>query len=74
MCFSIPKQIVSVAHNIATLEDGTQVQLGEVNAVPTDYVLVYGNVAVEKIPQKQALKTRRIIHTIDTQTHHEQLS
>ena len=67
MCFSIPKQITSMADKTAIMEDGSRVSLGNIQATSGDYILIYGNMAVEKIPEKQALQTRRIMHTIDNQ-------
>ncbi len=65
MCFSIPKKISSVKNNIARLEDGHSVKLGNLQVKKGEYVLVFGDIAVEKIPQGRALKGRTIIKHFD---------
>lgn len=64
MCFQIPKQIKSVNDSDAIMEDGARVKLGGIKVKTGDYVLVYGNMAVEKITRKSALETRRLIKGI----------
>ena len=65
MCFQIPKQIKSVTNNQAVVEGGVNVKLGNIKAAAGDYVLVYGNMAVEKLGKKKALGMRKTISVID---------
>ena len=65
MCFSIPKKIKSVVNNTAQLEDGRFVKLGDLAAKKGDYVLVFGDMAVEKLSKSQALNGRNIIKHFD---------
>ena len=61
MCFSIPKKIKSITDNLAIVEGEVNVKLGTIKASPGDYVLVYGNMAVEKIGKKKAEAFRKMI-------------
>jgi hydrogenase maturation factor len=65
MCFSIPKKVISVSEVTATIEDGSTVKLGNIVASPGDYLLIYGNMAVEKIPANKAMAIRQAISDID---------
>jgi hydrogenase maturation factor len=67
MCFSIPKQIIKIKNGNATMEDKTIAKLGSLKADDGDYLLVYGNMAVEKIPKKKALTARNLIKNIAAQ-------
>ena len=66
MCFQIPRQIKSIKNNHAIVEGDMNVKLGNLKVASGDYVLVYGNMAVEKIEKERALETRRLISNIDT--------
>ena len=65
MCFSIPKQIKQIKDNIAKLEDGRLVTLGDIKAKKGEYILVFGDMAVEKMPTEKALQARSVIKHID---------
>lgn len=65
MCFSIPKKISSVKNNIARIEDGRSVKLGNLQAKKGEYILVFGDIAVEKVHKNRALKGRNIIKYFD---------
>lgn len=65
MCFQIPKQVKTIADHEAMMEDGARVNLGEIDVKTGDYVLVYGNMAVEKISKERALKNRKLIRQIE---------
>lgn len=54
MCFSVPKKIVKIEKGLALTETGSWANLGMVKAMPGDYLLVYGNMAVEKVSKKKA--------------------
>lgn len=71
MCFQIPKQITSIKNAEAIVEGGQQVKLGNIKASPGDYLLCYGNMAVEKIGKKKALEMRQTINLIDSTSHSE---
>ncbi|MBI4136627.1 HypC/HybG/HupF family hydrogenase formation chaperone [Candidatus Roizmanbacteria bacterium] len=61
MCFQIPKQVTSVDKSNAIVEGNLPVKLGTIKVSPGDYLLVYGNMAVEKIGKKKAEEFRRMI-------------
>lgn len=61
MCFEIPLKIVNIEKNNAVMEDGRVVRLGEIQAKKNDYLLVYANIAVEKMQKTKALAARRLI-------------
>ena len=65
MCFQIPKQIKSIRNNDAIVEGDISVKLGNLKVTTGDYVLVYGNMAVEKLDSKKALEMRKTIRTLD---------
>lgn len=65
MCFAIPKQIKKVTNSSAITEDNMTINTGTLDVATGDYVLVYGNMAVDKIDKNQALKTRQTISKID---------
>ena len=45
------------------MENGLVVKLGNLKATPGDYLLCYGNMAVEKVTKKKAEQFRNLIHT-----------
>ena len=63
MCFQIPKQITSITSAGATVEGNQLVKLGTIKASPGDYLLVYGNMAVEKISKKKAEDFRKALQS-----------
>ena len=65
MCFQIPKQIKSIRNNDAIVEGDISVKLGNLKVTTGDYVLVYGNMAVEKLEKNKALEMRKTIRTLD---------
>ena len=64
MCFQIPKQITSIHKSNAIDEGNLEVKLGNIKASPGDYLLVYGNMAVEKISNKKAEEFRKVLNKI----------
>jgi len=68
MCFSIPKKVKLIENNEAVVEGNLRVKLGNLKASPGDYVLVYGNMAVEKVTAEKAKRMRKIISNIDYQS------
>ena len=65
MCFQIPKKIKAVKKNIAVMEDGTTVKMGNLNAQKGDYLSIYGDMAVEKLDNERARKARLFINKLD---------
>lgn len=65
MCFQIPKQVKSISNSHALIEGGITVKLGTIKAIPGDYLMVYGNMAVEKISKEKALQSRHLIRNIE---------
>lgn len=63
MCFQIPKQVKSVTNGKALVEGDIDVKLGSIEASPGDYLLVYGNMAVEKISKKKARAFRQLLQS-----------
>lgn len=62
MCFAIPLKVKQVTNNQATMEDGRIVRLGELtNIKKGDYLEVYADIAVLKLPEEQAKSIRRLI-------------
>ena len=68
MCFQIPKKIKKVNDREAIMEDGARIKLGGIKAHAGDYMLVYGNMAVEKVTAEKAKRMRKIISNIDYQS------
>lgn len=66
MCFQIPKQIKSINYDYAVVEGDMIVKTGNLKVATGDYVLVYGNMAVEKLEKKQALEMRKTINILDS--------
>ncbi len=69
MCLSIPAQIIKVDGDMADVSvGGTIFRAGVqmiVNPVPGDYVLLHAGFAIERINEKDALDTLRIIDEIN---------
>ena len=62
MCFLIPKKVISVTGKTAKLEDGHNVDLGNVKSVKKgDFLRVYGNIAIEKVRNKEAQAIRKFV-------------
>jgi hydrogenase maturation factor len=62
MCFSIPLKVLKIAGKTAEMEDGRMVRLGELADIAAgDYLEVYADMAVTKIPPAQAQKIRTLI-------------
>jgi hydrogenase maturation factor len=63
MCFNIPKKIISIKNNKATLEDTTVVDMSLLvtECQAGDYVYVSEQFAIQKIPRQQAQQSRKII-------------
>jgi len=66
MCFQIPKKIKTINEREAVMEDGVRVKLGDMNVTYGDYLLVYGNMAVEKVTAEKAKRMRKMISGLDT--------
>ncbi len=48
----------------AITETGSRIRLGDIKVSPGDYLLVYGNMAVEKIGKKKAEDLRKTLAVI----------
>lgn len=68
MCLSIPAQIIKVEGDMADVSvGGTIFRAGIqmiVDPIPGDYVLLHAGFAIERISEKDALETLRIIEEI----------
>jgi hydrogenase expression/formation protein HypC len=68
MCLSIPAQIIKVEGDMADVSvGGTIFRAGIqmiVDPTPGDYVLLHAGFAIERISEKDALETLRIIEEI----------
>ncbi len=60
MCFIKPLQIKSIKGEIATMNNGIKAYYEKKVGIlkPNDYVLVYGNLILEKISKKQYEQTK----------------
>ena len=56
MCFAIPKKIETVGKDTITTTDGIIAKNGGLTLKNGEYVLIYGDVVVEKIPKSQAVQ------------------
>ena len=62
MCMSIPKLVLSVDGDEAVVEGDAKVRLGDIRTFPGDYLLCYGNMAVEKVTKKKAEEFRKMLN------------
>jgi hydrogenase maturation factor len=60
MCFTKPLKVKSIKGKVAVLENGVKVYYEKKIGVlkPNDYVLVYGNLVLNKISKKQYEQTQ----------------
>ena len=65
MCFQIPKKIKLLKKNVAVMEDGTNVKLGNLKANKGDYLSIYGDMAVEILDSDKAKNARLFINKIE---------
>lgn len=66
MCFAIPYKIVSIKKNDFIVEGGKIVKSDKkLNAIAGDYVRVIGGVAVDVLSNKEGLKIRRLIKSLN---------
>ena len=63
MCFQIPKKIISIKNNKATLEDALVVDLSllDDSCQVGDFLFTSEQFAIQKIPRQQAIKSRQLI-------------
>lgn len=62
MCFTIPKKIISIDRNTATVEDGNKIDITLINSCQVgDFVIVNGPVAISKVENNEAKRTRQLI-------------
>jgi len=62
MCLSIPKKIISINKNTATIEGGDKVDITMVNDCQVgDFVIVNGPVAISKVDKQEANEVRKLI-------------
>lgn len=68
MCLSVPAQIIKIEGDMADVSvGGTIFRAGIqmiVDPMPGDYVLLHAGFAIERISEKDALETLRIIEEI----------
>jgi hypothetical protein len=66
MCFSIPYKIISIEKDLAVLEDGRKIKFGkEISAMPGEYLQITGNIAVGKLTEKEGLRIRSLIKSLN---------
>lgn len=69
MCLSIPARIVSIKGKMAEVSAGGSVFKAGlhmiVNAKPGDYILLHAGFAIQKISEKEAAETLRIIEEMN---------
>lgn len=62
MCVSVPRKVVRVIKDKAELEDGRTVRLGLVKEIrPGDYLEVYGDIALAKVPEKDPTAYKHVL-------------
>jgi len=71
MCLSVPAQIIKVEGDMADVSVGgtifrSNIQMIE-NPAPGDYVLLHAGFAIDRISEKEALETIRIIEELTNQ-------
>jgi len=64
MCFAIPKKIHQVAKDTITTTDGVTAKNGGLPLNIGEYVMIYGDVVVERIPADEAIES--LVHIKDT--------
>jgi|GEM_PF-6323927 len=65
MCFAIPKKIKNISKNTITTTDGVVAKSGGMKLKSGEYVLIYGDVVVEKIPKNHAVQALQNIAKTD---------
>jgi hydrogenase expression/formation protein HypC len=69
MCLSIPARIVSINGKMAEVSAGGSVFKAGLhmieNAKPGDYILLHAGFAIQKISEKEAVETLRIIEEMN---------
>jgi hydrogenase maturation factor len=63
MCFSVPKRVVRVYQDKAIVQGGAKVRLGSIRVQKGDFLLVYGDMAVEKVSTQKVEQFRKMIGT-----------
>lgn len=61
MCFAIPKRVEKVGEGSVIVENGQVVHTGRLRLKAGDYILVYANLAIEKVSKMQAMYTKNLI-------------
>ncbi len=69
MCLSIPARIVSIKGKMAEVSAGGSIFKAGLhmieNAKPGDYILLHAGFAIQKISEKEAVETLRIIEEMN---------
>lgn len=66
MCFSVPKKVLKVQKNTAVVEGNKRIQIGDdIHITPGQYLRVVGNIAVGALSQKEGLKVRQLIKSLN---------
>lgn len=67
MCFSIPFKVLKVEDETALIEGNKTIRIGEELSVKKgDYVRIIGDIAVDKLTQKEGLKIRKLIKKLNS--------
>lgn len=61
MCFALPLKVKKISGKEAIVEGGKKVKIGNLKLEVGDYVLVFANLAVEKVKKRDAQYTRILV-------------
>ena len=66
MCFAVPYKVLAVEKNNVLIEGNKTVRIGNELKVKTgEFLQVIGNIAVSKLSQKEGLKIRKLIKSLN---------
>jgi len=69
MCLSLPARVISVSGDVAEVSVGGAIFRAGLQMVPDvvagDYILLHAGFAIEKLSEKEALDTLRLLEEID---------
>lgn len=67
MCFSIPMKVLKVEKDTATVEGGKTVRFDKSLQINSgDFVLLTGNLIIDKLSKENSLKIRRLIKRLNS--------
>ncbi len=66
MCFAVPYKVLAVEKNNALIEGNKTVRIGSELKVKTgEFLQVIGDIGVSKLSQKEGLKIRKLIKSLN---------